>query len=86
MAGVAASPDRPKVFVMSHFEPFDARAAFAPATASLSIAQIIKSAALLTALLAYTIGFVLLYPMAQASVAKSVAEGNVPTALEFVGP
>jgi hypothetical protein len=59
---------------------------FAPATASLSIAQIIKSAALLTVLLAYVIGFVLLYPIAQAAVAKSVAEGNDPTALEFVGP
>jgi hypothetical protein len=84
MAGVAASPDGQNV--MSYFEHFDARAGFAPATASLSIAQIIKSAALLTALLAYTIGFVLLYPMAQASVAKSVGEGNDPTALEFVSP
>jgi hypothetical protein len=71
---------------MSHFENMSTRTDFAPATASLSIAQIINSAALLTVLLAYVIGFVLLYPIAQAAVAKSVAEGNDPTALEFVGP
>ena len=34
----------------------------------------------------YVLGFVALYPLAQASVAKSVAEGNDPALLEFVGP
>ena len=46
----------------------------------------LKAAALLAALLVYAIGFALLYPLAQASVSKSAAEGNDPALMDFVGP
>jgi hypothetical protein len=46
----------------------------------------IKTAALLAALLVYAIGFAALYPLVQASVLKSVAEGNDPALMDFVGP
>ncbi len=45
-----------------------------------------KSLMLLAALLVYAVGFVLLYPVAAKSVAKSVSEGNDPALLQFVGP
>jgi hypothetical protein len=38
------------------------------------------------ALLVYAAGFVVLYPIAQASVYKSAAEGNDPTPTMFVAP
>jgi hypothetical protein len=44
----------------------------------------IKATVLLAFLIAYGLGFVILYPLAQASVSKSAAEGNDPMA--FVGP
>jgi hypothetical protein len=37
-------------------------------------------------LLAYAAGFVILYPMVASSVAESVAQGNNPALLQFVGP
>jgi hypothetical protein len=46
----------------------------------------LRTAALLAALLLYGIGFVVLYPLAQASVAKSAAAGNDPALMDFVGP
>jgi hypothetical protein len=45
-----------------------------------------KSLMLLLALLAYAVGFVLLYPIVASSVAESVSEGNDPALLQFVGP
>ena len=49
-------------------------------------ASTIKTLALLVALLAYAAGFVILYPIVAGSVAKSVAEGNDPAMMQFVGP
>jgi hypothetical protein len=49
-------------------------------------APTIKTLALLAALLAYAAGFVILYPLAASSVAKSVAEGADPTPIQFVAP
>ena len=46
----------------------------------------LKMFLLLAALLAYAVGFVLLYPVAASSVAKSVSEGNDPALMQFVGP
>jgi hypothetical protein len=46
----------------------------------------LTTAALLAALLRYAIGFAILYPLAQASVSKSAAEGNDPALMEFVAP
>ena len=44
----------------------------------------IKTAVLVALLIAYGLGFAALYPLVQASVAKSAAEGNAP--MLFVGP
>ena len=41
---------------------------------------------LLAGLLAYAVGFAILYPIVANSVAKSVSEGNDPVLLQFVGP
>ena len=46
----------------------------------------LKTLLLLAALLAYSAGFVILYPIVANSVAKSVSEGNDPALLQFVGP
>ena len=46
----------------------------------------IKTLIVLAALLAYAIGFVILYPIAASSVARSVAEGNDPALMQFVAP
>jgi hypothetical protein len=46
----------------------------------------LKTFLLLAALLAYAVGFVLLYPVVASSVAKSVSEGNDPALMQFVGP
>jgi hypothetical protein len=43
----------------------------------------LKPAFLLAFLVAYALGFLILYPLAQASVSKSAAEGNDP--MTFVG-
>jgi hypothetical protein len=59
---------------------------FLPARPAKSDLLTLKSAALAAALLAYAIGFVILYPLAQASVSKSTAEGNDPALLDFVAP
>jgi hypothetical protein len=49
-------------------------------------APTIKTLVMLAALLAYAAGFVILYPIVARSVAKSVAEGNNPALMQFVGP
>ena len=46
----------------------------------------VKTLLLLAGLLAYAAGFVILYPIVAASVAKSVTDGNNPVLLQFVGP
>jgi len=59
---------------------FDAYPHVAPSGSTL------KTFLLLAALLAYAAGFVILYPIVESSVAKSVSEGNDPALLQFVGP
>jgi hypothetical protein len=69
---------------MTRFEkPADFGSVYAPAAPS---APTIKTLALLAALLAYAAGSVILYPMVARSVAESVAQGNDPALLQFVGP
>ena len=69
---------------MTRFEkPADFGSAYAHATPA---APTVKTLALLAALLAYAVGFVLLYPIAASSVAESVAQGNDPALMQFVGP
>jgi hypothetical protein len=46
----------------------------------------IKTMVLIGALVVYALGFVALYPLAQASVSKSVAEGNDPALVGLAGP
>jgi hypothetical protein len=46
----------------------------------------LKTFLLITALLAYAAGFVILYPIVASRVAESVSEGNDPALLQFVGP
>ena len=72
---------------MTHFEKtFGARDPYGPSRAGLPIARTIKSAALLALLFAYAMGFVIIYPVTQASVLKSAAEGDDATVLELVSP
>jgi hypothetical protein len=59
---------------------------FVPARSGAPALPTLRTAALLAALLAYAIGFAILYPFAQASALKSAAEGNDPALLDFVGP
>jgi hypothetical protein len=46
----------------------------------------LKTFLLITALLAYAAGFVILYPIVASRVAESVSEGNDPALLQFVSP
>jgi hypothetical protein len=46
----------------------------------------VKTLVLMTALLAYAVGFVILSPIVASSVTKSISDGNDPALLEFVGP
>jgi hypothetical protein len=46
----------------------------------------LKAFLLITALLAYAAGFVVLYPIVASRVAESVSEGNDPALLQFVSP
>ena len=72
---------------MNHFEkPLAFRDGFVPVRPVAPVLPKIKTAALLAALLAYAVGFTILYPLAQASVSKSAAEGNDPALMDFVGP
>ncbi|HSU99123.1 MAG TPA: hypothetical protein VLI91_03375 [Roseiarcus sp.] len=71
---------------MTHFErpaQFEGGYPYAPATAR---TQGLAVLALLAVLMAYAVGFVVLYPAVSRSVAESASEGNDPTLLQFVGP
>ena len=59
---------------------------YAHATPGAPTIKTIKILALLAALLAYAAGFVILYPVVASSVAESVAQGNDPALMQFVGP
>ena len=70
---------------MANFEkPFDFQDDGLTGARGLPSWGAVKAAALLALLLAYGLGFVILYPLAQASAARSAAEGNDPMA--FIGP
>ena len=72
---------------MANFEKrLDLRDDYLSISPGLRIAATVKTALLLAALLAYAAGFAFLYPIAQASVSKSAAEGNDPTPTMFVAP
>jgi hypothetical protein len=71
---------------MTRFEkPTDFGSAYPYAHAAPG-APTIKTLILLAALLAYAAGFVFLYPLVASSVAESVAQGNDPAMMQFVGP
>jgi hypothetical protein len=59
---------------------------YLPARAALPTWPSIRTAALVAAVLAYAIGFAILYPLAQASVSRSIAEGNDPALIGLAGP
>jgi hypothetical protein len=62
------------------------RDGFLPARPGAPALPTLRTAALLAALLVYAIGFAVLYPLVQASVSKSAAEGNDPALMDFVAP
>ena len=66
-------------------EPVDFRDGYLPAARGLPIVPTIESAALLAVLLAYAVGFVVLYPIARTDVVKSVSTGAGPALMEVVG-
>jgi hypothetical protein len=69
---------------MTNFErPLDLPRRGLSGAHGLQSAAAIKTAVLLALLIAYGLGFVALYPLVQASAAKSAAEGNDPAL--FVG-
>jgi hypothetical protein len=69
---------------VTHSEkPLDFRYGYLPALPTLPT---VKTVALAAALLGYAVGFAILYPLAQASVSRSAAEGNDPALMDFVGP
>jgi hypothetical protein len=59
---------------------------FSFARRSAPAAPAIKTLLLITALLAYAAGFVVLYPLAASSVAASEAESGAAALMQFVGP
>lgn len=59
---------------------------FVSARSAPQTAPSVKTMVLAGALVVYALAFVALYPVAQAAVSKSAAEGNDPALLEFVGP
>jgi hypothetical protein len=72
---------------MTNFEkPLDLRDDYLSAAPGLRVAPTVRTAALLTALLAYAAGVAILYPVAKASLSRSAAEGNDPTPTMFVAP
>jgi hypothetical protein len=72
---------------VTHYErPLSVPDGFVPARPSAPSLPGLRTAALLVALVAYAIGFAILYPLAQASVSKSAAEGNDPALIDFVAP
>ena len=72
---------------MAHYDrSLGFRDGFLPARPGAPALPALRAAAVAAALLAYALGFVLLYPLAQASVSKSAAEGNDPALIQFVAP
>jgi hypothetical protein len=63
----------------------DFRDGYLPAAVGVPIVPSIKTTALLAVLLAYAVGFAILYPIAEASVSKNVSAGNNPALTESVG-
>ncbi len=71
---------------MTNFErPLEFRDGYLPAARGLPSVPTIKSAALLAVLLAYAVGFAILYPIAETSVFKSASTGADPALMEVVG-
>jgi len=56
-------------------KPLDFRDGYLPAAAGLPIVPTVKAASLLAVLLAYAVGFAILYPIAQTNACKGVSEG-----------
>lgn len=72
---------------MTHYEKqLGFREGFLPARPRAPALPTVKTVALIAALIAYAVGFAILYPLAQASVSKSAAEGNDPAMMDFVAP
>jgi hypothetical protein len=71
---------------VTHEKLLGFRDGFLPARPGAPALPTLRTAALLAALLAYAIGFAVLYPLVQASVSKSAAEGNDPALMDFVAP
>ena len=71
---------------MTHEKLLGFRDGFLPARPGAPALPTLRTAALLAALLAYAIGFAVLYPLVQASASKSAAEGNDPALMDFVAP
>ena len=70
---------------MTNFQgPLDFRDGYLPAARGLPVPTI-ETTALLAVLLAYAVGFAILYPLAQTSVVKSVSTGAAPALMEVVG-
>ena len=46
----------------------------------------VKTAVVVALVLVYAVGFAILFPIAQKSVAESAAQGNDPALLQFVSP
>jgi hypothetical protein len=71
---------------VTHEKLLGFRDGFLPARPGAPALPTLRTAALLAALLVYAIGFAVLYPLVQASVSKSAAEGNDPALMDFVAP
>jgi hypothetical protein len=82
-AGSALRPNRRGDWSMTNFEkPLDFPDRGVSGIRGLPSVASIKAAVLLALLIAYGLGFAVLYPLVQTSVTKSTAEGNEPF---FVG-
>jgi hypothetical protein len=64
-------------------KPLEFLDGYLPAAAGLPIVPTVKAASLLAVLLAYAVGFAILYPIARANVSKGVSEGAA--VMEVVG-
>jgi hypothetical protein len=60
------------------------RDGYLPAAAGLPIVPTIKTTALVAVLVAYAVGFAILYPIAETSAPKNVSSGNNPVLTESV--
>jgi hypothetical protein len=64
----------------------DFRDGYLPAAAGLPIVPTIKTTPLVAVLLAYAVGFAILFPIAETSAVKQASAGNSPALTEAVGP